>query len=872
MRFWIYFGLVLTQTFALEITEDTFLTLEEDIRLDNEPISISKNVFWSVAAPTLFTQDAYLDEGASWFLSGINGDEFDMYSGGQGSSPTGAFVNKGLVAAVYDKVVIDWSIRSFENRGTMVFSTKADSSTALNAFEFTNYGNIVFKGGLSGLDNFGTISAYGEQAVINEGNVCAFDVYFITASIEGNGCVHIFGRTSAHNTASKRLVGFDKGNVFQFAPGSTGSYEIRSDGIVRGFGEGMHFLLEQESVWTYDGKYLKVTDINQSATNVVNIGPGYDESLFAASKYTINGWETDAIVYNGPVPSGAASDPRCGVCPTEEIKYPSPSLSISSTETATSTGNEGTLSSETGVATDSISVNDSTSSELLSESETTTSSEAPDTTKATNSDSDSVDTPTDAPTDSPTDIPTTAGSDDETGTGSGLVEATGDSEGSAEATSVTPGASEDHTTTWTTTDSDGQTVTGSGIVDVTTDSAGSVVVSTSTLPEESGEYTTTWTTTGTDGVVETGSGIVDVTTDSDGSVIVSTSTYPTESGEYTTTWTTTNSDGHTLTGSGIVEVITDSQGSVVVSTSTIPEASEEHTTTTDGPSLTGSGIESEASKSSGLTTLSTTEYTTTWTTTDTTGGVATASGIVSVVTDSKGLLVTSTSAFCTGCTVHPTTWTTTDSTGGVVTGTGIVSVTTNSEGSLTTSTISRRPTTWTTTDSRGSTVTGSGIVKSTTDSVGSVVVTTSTCPTGAGKVTASHSTTRPGCTACTMYTTAVTTQGTVTTCVVVVSTGEEGKLVTSTQPVSLAKPDRTQATIKGGVTTVTEEGSVITNGPPSPVTNGPSSPVTNGPSSLATNGPSSMVSVPAVQSLSSAHGVVHGLSSYFFAFALCLAF
>lgn len=46
MRFWIYLGLVLTQTLALEITEDTFLTLEEEIRLDNEPISISKNVFW----------------------------------------------------------------------------------------------------------------------------------------------------------------------------------------------------------------------------------------------------------------------------------------------------------------------------------------------------------------------------------------------------------------------------------------------------------------------------------------------------------------------------------------------------------------------------------------------------------------------------------------------------------------------------------------------------------------------------------------------------------------------------------------------------------------------------------------------------------
>ncbi|CCG25649.1 Iff5 GPI-anchored protein [Candida orthopsilosis Co 90-125] len=161
--------------------------------------------------------------------------------------------------------------------------------------------------------------------------------------------------------------------------------------------------------------------------------------------------------------------------------------------------------------------------------------------------------------------------------------------------------------------------------------------------------------------------------------------------EYTTTITTT-SDGHTLTETGIVDITTDTAGSWYTTTSIFTTASTfttEYTTTgtttkDDGSVETDSGIVSQSGDS--LTTITTfppgsvagdvtTEYTTTWTTTKDDGSLETDSGIVSQSGDSLTTITTFPPGSVAGdvTTEYTTTWTTTKDDGSVETDSGIVS-------------------------------------------------------------------------------------------------------------------------------------------------------------------------------------------------------
>ncbi|CAN3357058.1 hypothetical protein DICA2_C07492 [Diutina catenulata] len=794
------------------------------INLSLGSITIKPGVFWSIInnAVSIFTGNLSVGKGSGFYITSTS----------------------NLIAL---NVALAGIINSITNDGIIQFNS-AKSLTAptvnLVGLSMTNNGQMYFGGdGSVGVPEFsltaanwknnGLISFYqktmstgvvllgGGGAVLpitNDGDICFFNTVFQqTTSIKGDGCLHVIG--SSLMNLSQTLISVAQSQTILFEPGSTGDIltsplALSNTYTVRGFGDGMRIGNSLTIVrYSYSGSILTLTlDLVGLVNQKIDIGPGYDKSKFAlVSKIypNIGSPLRNALVYRGPVPSGAATDAKCGSCTSLVEEPTSASTTLESIPTATS---ESSTSDESSPTTDITITSDNTES---------SSSACHECTEYTTT-------------------WTTTGEDGKPTTGSGIVDVTTDSDGSlVTSTSNYPQPSEtgcaectEYTTTWTTTGEDGKPTTGSGIVDVTTDSDGSLVTSTSNYPEPSNsecadctEYTTTWTTTGEDGKPTTGSGIVDVTTDSDGSLVTSTSNYPqpSETGcaectEYTTTWTTTGEDGKPTTGSGIVDVTTDSDGSLVTSTSNYPQPSEtgcaectEYTTTwtttgEDGESSTGTGIVHVTTDSDGaLSTWTTlapqetcadcTEYTTTWTTTGEDGKPTTGSGIVDVTTDSDGSLVTSTSNYpqpsetgCAECTEYTTTWTTTGEDGKPTTGSGIVDVTTDSDGSLVTSTsnypepsnsecadCTEYTTTWTTTGEDGKPTTGSGIVDVTTDSDGSLVTSTSNYPQPS----------ETGCAECTEYTTTWTTTGedgkpTTGSGIVDVTTDSDGSLVTST--------------------------------------------------------------------------------------------
>ncbi|CAN3369569.1 hypothetical protein DICA3_F26324 [Diutina catenulata] len=795
------------------------------INLSLGSITIKPGVFWSIInnAVSIFTGNLSVGKGSGFYITSTS----------------------NLIAL---NVALAGIINSITNDGIIQFNS-AKSLTAptvnLVGLSMTNNGQMYFGGdGSVGVPEFsliaanwknnGLISFYqktmstgvvllgGGGAVLpitNDGDICFFNTVFQqTTSIKGDGCLHVIG--SSLMNLSQTLISVAQSQTILFEPGSTGDIltsplALSNTYTVRGFGDGMRIGNSLTIVrYSYSGSILTLTlDLVGLVNQKIDIGPGYDKSKFAlVSKIypNIGSPLRNALVYRGPVPSGAATDAKCGSC-TSLVEEPT-STTLESIPTATS---ESSTSDESSPTTDITITSDNTES---------SSSACHECTEYTTT-------------------WTTTGEDGKPTTGSGIVDVTTDSDGSlVTSTSNYPQPSEtgcaectEYTTTWTTTGEDGKPTTGSGIVDVTTDSDGSLVTSTSNYPQpsetgcaECTEYTTTWTTTGEDGKPTTGSGIVDVTTDSDGSLVTSTSNYPEPSNsecadctEYTTTWTTTGEDGKPTTGSGIVDVTTDSDGSLVTSTSNYPQPSEtgcaectEYTTTwtttgEDGKPTTGSGIVDVTTDSDGSLVTSTsnypqpsetgcaecTEYTTTWTTTGEDGKPTTGSGIVDVTTDSDGSLVTSTSNYpepsnseCADCTEYTTTWTTTGEDGKPTTGSGIVDVTTDSDGSLVTSTsnypqpsetgcaeCTEYTTTWTTTGEDGKPTTGSGIVDVTTDSDGSLVTSTSNYPEPSNSE----------CADCTEYTTTWTTTGedgkpTTGLGIVDVTTDSDGSLVTST--------------------------------------------------------------------------------------------
>ncbi|CAN3357061.1 hypothetical protein DICA2_C07514 [Diutina catenulata] len=837
LRFLVLFQSLLAFSLAKVVTENTVTSGFIDLSIGS--ITISPGVYWSIInnALSVLTGSLTVGEGSGFYItSNSNLIALNVGLAGILNSITNDGIisfnsAKSLTAPTYTLVGL-----SFENNGQMYLG--GDGSIGIPVFSLTaaNWNNNGLISFYQKTMSTGVVLLGGGGAVLpitNNGDICFFNTIFEqTTTIVGDGCLHVIG--SSLMNLSQTLISVAQSQTIIFAPGSTGDIltsplALSNTYTVRGFGDGMRIGNSLTIVrYSYSGSILTLTlDLLGLVTQKFDIGPGYDQSKFAlVSKIypNIGSPLRNALVYRGPVPSGAATDTKCGPC-TSTVDEPQP--------TSSSLESSSTLSSAETSATSDLSISSSS----------TVSSSSQDT-QSTGESSATSETLTSCPECTEyTTTWTSTGTDGKPTTGSGVVDVTTNSDGSlTTSTSTYPQPSAtgcpectEYTTTWTSTGTDGKPTTGSGVVDVTTNSDGSLTTSTSTYPQPSAtgcpectEYTTTWTSTGTDGKPTTGSGVVDVTTNSDGSLTTSTSTYPQPSAtgcpectEYTTTWTSTGTDGKPTTGSGVVDVTTDSEGSLTTSTSTYPQPyatgcpeCTEYTTTwtstgTDGKPTTGSGVVDVTTNSDGSLTTSTstypqpsatgcpecTEYTTTWTSTGTDGKPTTGSGVVDVTTNSDGSLTTSTSTYpqpsatgCPECTEYTTTWTSTGTDGKPTTGSGIVDVTTDSDGSLVTSTSSypvqgetgclectEYTTTWTSTGTDGKPTTGSGVVDVTTDSDGSLVTSTSTYPQPSAT----------GCPECTEYTTTWTSTGTdgkptTGSGIVDVTTDSNGSLVTST--------------------------------------------------------------------------------------------
>ncbi|KAG5422141.1 hypothetical protein I9W82_001235 [Candida metapsilosis] len=185
--------------------------------------------------------------------------------------------------------------------------------------------------------------------------------------------------------------------------------------------------------------------------------------------------------------------------------------------------------------------------------------------------------------------------------------------------------------------------------------------------------------------------------------------------EYTTTVTTTT-NGHTLTETGVVVITTDSLGSWFTTTSIFTTASastSEDTTTTSVASVeTDSGVVSQSEDS-----FSTVEPSAT--SEDTTASVETDSAVLSQSEESLSTAEPSATS------EYTTTWTTTNSDGSIETGCGIISqsgdslttITTFSTSTTTECTSCAWTSTWTTTNADGSVETGCGLVSQSGDSI-----------------------------------------------------------------------------------------------------------------------------------------------------------
>ncbi|CAN3359416.1 hypothetical protein DICA4_D16116 [Diutina catenulata] len=460
------------------------------INLSLGSITIKPGVFWSIInnAVSIFTGNLSVGKGSGFYITSTS----------------------NLIAL---NVALAGIINSITNDGIIQFNS-AKSLTAptvnLVGLSMTNNGQMYFGGdGSVGVPEFsltaanwknnGLISFYqktmstgvvllgGGGAVLpitNDGDICFFNTVFQqTTSIKGDGCLHVIG--SSLMNLSQTLISVAQSQTILFEPGSTGDIltsplALSNTYTVRGFGDGMRIGNSLTIVrYSYSGSILTLTlDLVGLVNQKIDIGPGYDKSKFAlVSKIypNIGSPLRNALVYRGPVPSGAATDAKCGSCTSLVEEPTSASTTLESIPTATS---ESSTSDESSPTTDITITSDNTES---------SSSACHECTEYTTT-------------------WTTTGEDGKPTTGSGIVDVTTDSDGSL-VTSISnyPQPSEtgcaectEYTTTWTTTGEDGKPTTGSGIVDVTTDSDGSLVTSTSNYPEPSNsecadctEYTTT---------------------------------------------------------------------------------------------------------------------------------------------------------------------------------------------------------------------------------------------------------------------------------------------------------------------------------------------------------------------------------------------
>ncbi|CAN3371376.1 hypothetical protein DICA4_F38468 [Diutina catenulata] len=502
IAFWAAWQFFFVRLNALEVTEDTIEVFSNGHI--NEDMTIAQGVSLTYIVTYKYWQVGY---------TLTNNGEFYLYPEVANMivyvSSTKSITNNGImVIGALDhpsRTDLDFLPYEFDNHGELfILSNNVGIESSSNGWKiyapkkWYNSGYIVL---YSLNKNWKNPAELTYQNSINDGDILFHNLAYGASSYNpksGTGCLHFSGASFFYNDETSL------NQTVQFEPGSTTLVKLTVGKPwyqpVRGFGEGMGFGAHSLSSFSYDGTHL-ILKYGTLVTEI-DIGQGYDESLFYQTKGT--DWDYSlpyVVAYAGPVPAQAARAEVCRVCP------PIPEAPRSTTSTWTTTDEEGKTRTDSGV------IEFTTTSK---NSWITTTSLFPTCEDCTEYTSTCV----------------TTDSNGVTSTESGVIEITTNSGDEViTTTSVFPQPTceecTEYTSTWETTDEDGSTATDSGVVIVTTDEDGSLTTSTSSIPrptcEECTEYTSTWETTDEDGSTATDSGVVTVTTDEDGSLTTLTS-------------------------------------------------------------------------------------------------------------------------------------------------------------------------------------------------------------------------------------------------------------------------------------------------------------------------------------------------------------
>lgn len=308
---------LLNSCFALDITEDTVLEgdlLGQSIRVSNHvslsTLKTTKNLIGGVDVGT---------EAAFHVASVDNGDQFLVDSAGEQNELS----NNGLITFRSSVAITEMSIKysSIKNYGELYVSSDDAASLGLSGQELYNQGLLSFSSSTSR----GTIDTEYSEPIVNNGDVCFRNYNFRNhGSVQGSGCWHVLDNSEL----DMRYFGWDNGHTVtvQFAPGATGvlhtqprysDEDIWDKYIVRGFGEGMGISISAFGLSLrieYSGSELRF--YSEGYYQIIDIGSGYDKSLFFIEEKTDDEWGSTypVLAYRGPVPAEAAKASNCGQC------------------------------------------------------------------------------------------------------------------------------------------------------------------------------------------------------------------------------------------------------------------------------------------------------------------------------------------------------------------------------------------------------------------------------------------------------------------------------------------------------------------------------------------------------------------------------
>lgn len=304
-----FIGLV----FALEITENTITIVpsEEWLHIP-EDITIRQGVFWSIFQDHhvfAFDTNMVIEKDAGFYVSPLHESPYQpfvvdfaslvndgtiMYSSleeemnFQGRMSYTDFVNNGvfIVANRYPTLYIDtWNLDFTvgRNEGVIILRTENPVGARSTFFSSTDFEN--------------------------NGEICATN-RAVRGIIRGGGCIRL-----AEISLFEPLD--DSHHIVQFESGSSGAIELGwatdVELVVRGFGQGMALANLFEFIdFAYKDPILHlVWDAGGIREFDIDIGTGYDQSLFIRGEWEGEWGVFNALRYDGPVPDGAAVASDC---------------------------------------------------------------------------------------------------------------------------------------------------------------------------------------------------------------------------------------------------------------------------------------------------------------------------------------------------------------------------------------------------------------------------------------------------------------------------------------------------------------------------------------------------------------------------------